>query len=194
MGRINTENGLILLVVLLFGIWIGIKLFAPKVENTVTVKETIRVDTVYVKVDTSFTKTATPEKPINPDSVRPKEPDKDPQPEKYDSVRSYSGTYQFDYGKFDWNIQTGGILNGYTFTPSITVPTIKTERERIVTVTKTIIQKGFFAGGGINSRGNIHAGAAYLGDKFLVEYNFVPLTVQTFSLGTHQVGLKYKIF
>lgn len=183
-----------LLAAALLGGLIALQLFAPKVENKITIKETVRVDTVFIKVDTSFTAKATPGKPIKPEDVRPKNPESDPEPEKYDSVRNYTGTYQFDYGKFDWSIQTGGILNGYTFKPSFTVPAITVQKEKVITETKTIIQKGLFAGGGINSQGNIHAGAAYLGNKFLVEYNFVPLTVQTFPNGVHQVGFKYKIF
>lgn len=195
LPKITQENGLILIILLLLGAWIGLKLFAPKVENTTTIEETTKIDTTLNKVDTSFSAQATPKKPIKPKKVRAKEPEKDPEPEKYDSIRSYNGTYHFDYGKFDWSVQTGGILDSYTFTPSFTIPTVTVEKEKTITQTKTIIQRGIFAGGGMNTNGQFHAGASYLGNKFIIEYNFVPQTVQNFSYGgVHQVGFKYKIF
>ena len=100
LPEITREKILILISGMLLGAWIGLRLFAPKVENTVTVKEVIHVDTFFVHVDTSFNAKATKNTPIKPKTTRPKDPEKDPQPEKYDSIRNYTGTYQFDYGKF----------------------------------------------------------------------------------------------
>lgn len=195
LPEITREKGLILLAGMLIGAWLGLKLFAPKVQNTVTVKEIIRVDTSYVYVDTSFNARATKDTPIKPKTTKAKDPEKDPQPEKYDSVRTYTGTYQFDYGKFDWSIETGGILSAYSFKPTITIPTVTVDKEKVITHTKTIIQKGLFAGGGINSKADFHIGATYLGEKYLIEYNIVPQTVQTYPITlVHQVGFKYKIF
>lgn len=194
LPEITREKGLILLAGMLIGAWLGVKLFAPKVENTVTVKEAIRVDTSYIYVDTSFNAKATKDKPIKPKSTRAKDPEKDPQIEKYDSVRNYTGSYQFDYGKFDWSIETGGVLGAYSFKPILTIPTVTVEKEKTVTETKTIIQKGLFAGAGINSKADFHIGASYLGEKYLIEYNFTPATARPISVNIHQVGFKYKIF
>jgi hypothetical protein len=197
LPKLNKENSIIALIILMIGGWIALKLFAPEVENTTTIEETVKVDTSYNKVDTSFFERATPKKPIKPKKVKAKVPEKDPEPEKYDSVRNYVGTYHFDYGKFDWSIDTGGILAGYTFTPSFTIPTVTTEKVKTITQTRTIIQRGVFAGGGMNSQGNFHAGATYLGNKFMIEYNFSPaagIQNQPITVNVHQVGFKYKIF
>lgn len=194
LPTINRESGLILLVILLLGAWIGVKLFAPKVENTTTIEETTKIDTTFQTIDTTFSERATPKKRIKPKKVRPTEPEKDPEPEKYDSVRTYKGTHHFDYGKFDWSIDTGGTLHGYTFTPTFTIPTVTNEKVKTITQTKTIIQRGLFAGGGINNQGDFHAGATYLGKKFLIEYNYTPSQIQPIPVNIHQVGFKYKIF
>lgn len=191
---INKEKGLIILVILLFGAWIGVKLFTPVVEDSTTIEETISVDTTFNTVDTSFTEKATKKRRIKPKSTTPTDLEKDPEPEKYDSIRHYAGTYHFDYGKFDWSINTGGVLNGYTFTPIFEIPTVATQKEKTITQTKTIIQRGLFAGAGMNTLSQFHVGATYLGKNFLIEYNFVPKRVQTIQYGgIHQVGFKYKI-
>lgn len=194
LPKINKENGLLLLVLLLLGAWIGLKLFAPRVENTTTIEETTTVDTTLHKVDTTFAEKATKKRPIRPKKVRPTDTAEDPEPEKYDSVRSYSGTHHFQYGKFDWSLQTGGVLHGFEFTPSFEIPQVNTVKEKTITQTRTIIQKGLFAGGGVNNLGDFHAGATYLGNKFLIEYNFTPATIQPVPVNVHQVGFKYKIF
>jgi hypothetical protein len=194
LPTINKENGLILLVILLLGAWIGVKLFAPKVENTTTIEETTKIDTTINKVDTTFSAQATKKKPFRPKKVRAKEPEKDPEAEKYDSVRSYSGTHHFQYGKFDWNVSTGGVLESFEFRPQFDIPTVTVEKEKTITQTRTIIQRGLFAGGGINNQGYFHAGATYLGKKFLIEYNYTPSQIQPVPVNIHQVGFKYKIF
>lgn len=191
---LNKENGLILLVILLFGAWVGVKLFTPKEVNETTIETKETIDTVKTKIDTTFAEKATPKKPIKPKKVKAKEPEKDPEPEKYDSIRSYSGTHHFHYGKFDWKVETGGVLTGYEFNPQFEIPTVTVTKEKTITQTRTIIQKGLFAGGGMNSAGQFHAGATYLGNKFLVEYNFTPAGLQPVPVNVHQVGFKYKIF
>lgn len=194
---LNRDNLILLILILLLGAYVGIKLFAPEVETKTEIKETVKTDTTFHQVDTTFSAKATPKKPIKPKKVKPKDPEKDPEPEKYDSIRSYAGTYHFDYGKFDWSINTGGILDSYTFNPTFTIPTITTEKVKTITQTRTIIQKGVFAGGGMNSAGNFHAGASYLGRNFMVDYHFTPAIAaqpNVVPVNVHQVGFKYKIF
>lgn len=188
--QLNKEKVLILLAGLAMGSWIGVLLFTPKIENTTTTIEKITYDTVWVNVDTVFSQVATKAKPIKPKDTRPKDPDKDPQPEKYDSIRYYSGTNSFEYGKLDWKISTGGVLQSYEFKPQFEIPTVTIEKEKTLTETKTIIQRGLFAGGGMNSRGSFHSGATYLGNNFLIEYNFSPAK----QVQTHQIGFKVKVF
>lgn len=199
LPAINKENTVILLIILVLGAYIGIKLFTPKVIETTETTEKITIDTTLITVDTTFSAQAKPKRPIKPNKVKPREPKLElhetPEKPSYDSIRSYTGTYHFDYGKFDWSIDTKGILDSYTFNPQFSVPQVTTTKEKTIIQTRTIIQKGVFAGGGMNTAGQFHAGATYLGNKFLIEYNFVPQTVQTLSYGgVHQVGFKYKIF
>lgn len=198
LPKINKENGLILLIIILLGAWIGVKLFTPKVIETTETTETITVDSTQIELDTTFSEKATPKKPIKPKKVKPREQELEihetPEKPVYDSIRSYSGTYVYDYGKFDWTIDTKGMLDSYTFNPQFSVPQVTTVKEKTITQTRTIIQKGVFAGGGMNSQGYFHAGATYLGNKFLIEYNYTPAGLQPVPVGVHQVGFKYKVF
>ena len=198
LPQINRENALILLLILILGAYIGIKLFTPKVIESVEITETITSDTSMIEVDTSFSATSTPKQPIRPKKVKPRNPEPEAHETEdnpvYDSIRSYSGTHYFQYGKFDWSINTKGMLDSYTFNPQFSVPQVNTVKERTITQTRTIIQKGIFAGGGMNSQGQFHAGATYLGNKFLIEYNYTPAGIQPIPIGVHQVGFKYKIF
>ncbi|HCX75309.1 MAG TPA: hypothetical protein DHU93_07725 [Algoriphagus sp.] len=196
LPKINRESGLLVLIILLLGVYIGVRLFTPEVvtETTVTTKETS--DTTYRDYDVTFSEKATQRKPIKPITVKPKTKES-PEPEKYDSTRSYSGTYHFDYGKFDWQINTGGILEGYEFKPSFSIPTVTHTKEKTITQTRTIIQKGIFVGGGVDSQRDFNVGATYLRKNFLIEYNFHP--AQGFGtvsepIPVHQVGFKYKLF
>lgn len=196
LPKINQENGLWILIILLIGSYIGVKVFTPEVveKTTVSIKDT--TDTTYQQIDTVFAQKATPRKRIKPIIVKPKT-EESPEPEKYDSTRSYKGTYHFDYGKFDWKIDTGGILDSYEFKPSFSIPTVTNTREKTITQTRTIIQKGIFVGGGIDSQRDFHVGATYLGKNFLIEYNFNP--AQGFGtapepIPVHQIGFKYKLF
>jgi hypothetical protein len=190
----STEKMMILLAILLLGAWIGLKLFAPKVENSTVIAEKTTIDTVKTVVDVVISDKATKRRPIKPKKVKAKDPELDPEPEKYDSIREYAGTNAFQYGKFDWKVRTGGILESYEFNPQFIIPTITVTKEKTITQTRTIIQKGVFAGGGMNSQGTFHAGATYLGNKFLIEYNFTPSGLQPIPAPIHQVGFKYKIF
>lgn len=198
LPKLNRENGLILLIILVLGAYIGIKLFTPKVIETTEITETITSDTTLIEVDTTFSAQANPKLPIKPKKVKPRVPELElhevPEKPAYDSIRSYTGTYHFDYGKFDWSIDTKGILDSYTFNPQFSVPQVTTTKEKTIIQTRTIIQKGVFAGGGMNSAGQFHAGATYLGNKFMIEYNFTPAGLQPVPVNVHQVGFKYKIF
>jgi hypothetical protein len=197
LPKFNKENGILLLIILLIGAWIGTRLFTPKVKNSIVIEEIIKTDTIMNVVDTVFSAQATKKKPFVPKKVQSKKPEQDPEPESYDSIRSYSGSNVFDYGKFDWEISTGGVLESYKFNPQFEIPTITIEKERTITQTRTIIQKGVFVGGGVSTQMDFHFGATYLGDKFMIEYNFIP--AQGFNslpntVQVHQIGVKYKIF
>lgn len=196
LPKLNQENGLIILIILLIGAYIGAKLFSPEVVTKTTIEETTTIDTTKVEIDTTFSEKATIRKPIKPIEIKPKT-EESPEPEKYDSTRTYSGTHYFDYGKFDWKINTGGILDSYEFRPQIEVPTVTITKEKTVTQTRTIIQKGLFLGGGLNSQVQYHIGATYLGNKWMIEYNYSPAMrygAINQPIPVHQVGFKYKIF
>lgn len=196
LPQINRENGIILLAILLIGAWIGVKVFTPKVINETTIEINETSDTTSIEVDTTFSEKATPRRPIKPITIKPKTEDS-PEPEKYDSIRSYTGSYSFDYGKFDWQIDTGGILEGYEFKPQFEIPVITHTKEKTITQTRTIVQKGVYLGGGFNTAQDYHFGATYLGNKWMIEYNYTPAygygTLPN-SIQVHQVGFKYKIF
>jgi hypothetical protein len=170
MGNILKNE---LMIGLLLGLLIALILFSffwkkPDPE-TITVTEQIilhKVDTVYVI------------KTPNPDKTSPSS-----EPERYDSTRFYSGRKIFDYGFFDWKIETGGYLNEFTFQPTLLIP----ERRTSETIIKTNYQQGFFLGGGFSSNMGIYAGASYLGKGYMVDLSYNPI------LNYSQLGVKIRL-
>lgn len=170
---------------MILGVIVYLAFFKPDMSSTeVTTTKTETVTTIE-QIDTTWKEEVTPKKPIRPKKTVAKNPEKEPEPEKYDSVRSYSGTHYFEYGKFDWNVETGGTLLGYTFTPTLNIPTTTTTTTTTSVKTHYIYPKGIYAGLSADSELNWGVNASYVTKDLLVGYSYRPGSVMQ-PIGTGQ--------
>lgn len=158
---------------ILLGFFLGLALISffgnsdPEEKTTITEEVIIhKIDTVYVdrypEADKSLASS---------------------EPEKYDSLRFYSGRKKFDYGFFDWKIETGGYLNEFMFHPTLLIP----ERKTTETIIRTNYQKGIYLGGGFSSNMGFYLGGSYLGKGWMADVTYNPIS----NYG--QVGIKIRI-
>jgi len=111
-----------------------------------------------------------------------------PDPEKYDSIRTYHGSEKHLYGRINWTAITGGYLQHLEINPVLTIP-LQTVTNTIEKKTTSIIKpKGLYATGGINSEYKYSVGATYLNDKSLFGYEYTP------QLQLHEIKAGFKIF
>lgn len=141
-------------------------LLAPEFESRVEVLTTTETKIDWVKKDTTI---------INyRDSLVLKivKTEASPEPEKYDSIRTYRGSVPSLYGLINWKARTGGELQQIEFNPVFSIP-VKT----ISTTTETKSQKverpkGLFITGGVRSDQDFAAGALYLRDRSVFSYDY----------------------
>jgi hypothetical protein len=162
-----------LLVGMLLGFLVALILISFFWKQPEPERITITEEVILHKIDTVYIVTA----PTPDQSIVSQEP------ERYDSTRFYSGRKIFDYGFFDWKIETGGYLNEFTFQPTLLIP----ERRTSQTITQINYQQGFFLGGGFSSNMGIYAGASYLGKGYMVDLTYNPIMNYT------QLGVKLRL-
>lgn len=144
-------------------------------SKEVITTETNTVTTIQ-QVDTTWKEQATKKRPIRPKKTIAKNPEKEPESEKYDSVRIYNGVHHFEYGKFDWSVETGGTLLGYTFTPTFNIPTTTTTTTTTSVKTQYVYPKGIYAGMSTDSQLNWGVNASYVTKDLLIGYSYRPGT------------------
>lgn len=106
-----------------------------------------------------------------------------PEPEKYDSIRTYTGTEKHLYGVINWRVKTGGYLQHLELNPNLKIP-IVTNTNTIERKTAYVVEpKGLYFTGGINSRFNYSVGLTYLNNKSLFSGRYAPQT-NTFEIAT----------
>jgi hypothetical protein len=170
------------LVAVVAGVLIGFFtckwLFVPKVQTVVEYRETIKTDTVFVPVKEFVTVTDIRHRVIRDtvliDTYKPR-------------IQAFSGTFPFTYGNAYLTGEVLGEVLRADLRTDFKMPVITNTITKEKTTTTTIIQKGLFVGGGINSAQEFHVGAAYLGKNFMIGYDFQP------GIQSHQIGFKHKI-
>jgi hypothetical protein len=178
------------IAILLVGIVIGFYLYdwflAPEVKSETIIKETIKTDTVWmVQKDTVYLdRTKIVHEHLRDTIIENYKPE----------INRFSATLPFLYGNLYVNGQVLGQILQMNANSDFKIPKIETTINREKTTTTTIIQKGIFVGGGANSNMQYHVGATYLGNKFLLEYNFQPRQGTDMTIPVHQAGLKIKLF
>lgn len=189
----------VIIISFILGIIVCHKLFHPELKDEVITTTETSTKTTIETVDEEFGERATQTKPIVAKRVFPKNEAKDPEPEKYDSIRQYSGTYSFDYGKFDWEIETGGLLTSYNFKPTLLIPTTETTTNTSTVKRSYVYPKGIYAGVSADSELAWGVNATYVQKDFLVGYSyrpgysFQPLVTNEFK-PVHEVRAAINIF
>lgn len=190
----------VILIAFVLGIIVCHALFHPERKDVIETTTETKIETTIEEVDTSFQEQATVSKPIKPKKTVAKNDLKEPEPEKYDSVRHYSGTYTFDHGKFDWEIETGGTLLGYSYKPTLFIPTTTKETTTTTNRISYIYPKGIYAGLSADSELVWGVNATYVQKDFLLGYSYrpgavlQPLSVSQGIKPVHEVRAAVNIF
>jgi hypothetical protein len=162
-----------LFIGILLGFFLGLSMISFFGKNEIQEQKTITEEVIIHKVDTVFIIR-------NPKTVTTLV---SAEPEKYDSLRFYSGRKNFDYGFVDWKIETGGFLNEFMFHPTLLIP----EKTHTETIIRTNYQKGIYLGGGFTSHMGYYVGASYLGKGWMADISYNPTLRQT------QLGIKIRL-
>lgn len=108
-----------------------------------------------------------------------------PEPEKYDSIRTYRGLETFEYGSLSWEARTLGSLGFVKFTPTINIPTtIKTVEKESTKIIKT---KALYLQSSVSTNYKFEIGASYIFKDVIASYSYSP------SVGFHRIGVGIKI-
>jgi hypothetical protein len=179
------------IAILLVGIVIGFYLYdwflAPEVKEKIveTIKIETRIDSVPYKEIVYVDRVKIVHRHIR-DTVFS-------EPYKL-RINRFSATFPMLYGNAYLSGEVLGEVLNTSLTTDFKLPQITNTITKEKTTTNTIIQKGIFVGGGANSDMQYHVGATYLGNKFLLEYNFQPRQGTDMTIPVHQAGLKIKLF
>lgn len=157
-------------LILAFGVFLGILLCSLLFQNDIEEKtketrETV-TETVYNYIDTT----------IYHYKIVPRYVDISPDPEKYDSVRTYTGKDNFIHGYYDWEIKTGGFLNSFKFNPVMAIPQTTTVTTATKETVMMIYPKGIYLGGSMGTDINFGVNASYVNKDMIVGYGYKPGT------------------
>jgi hypothetical protein len=89
-------------------------------------------------------------------------------------IKQFSATFPLLYGNAHLSGEVLGEVLKTSLRTDFRIPTVTNTVTKEKTTTTTIIQKGFFVGGGFSNTTDWHVGAAYLGKGYLVELNYTP--------------------
>ncbi len=89
-------------------------------------------------------------------------------------IKQFSATFPLLYGNAHLDGEVLGEVLKTSLRTDFRIPTVTNTVTKEKTTTTTIVQKGFFVGGGFSNTTDWHVGAAYLGKGYLVELNYTP--------------------
>jgi hypothetical protein len=174
------DNKLILATII--GIIIGLFLYdwflVPEVSTRVEIVETIKSDTVYIS---------------HRDTIRIRDIkyiyERDTIIENYQpKIRGFKEFYPTMFGDVWINGEVLGQLRYVDISHDLRIPTVTNVIERNKTVTNTVLSKGLYLGGGVNSLLQYNVSASYVDNKYLFQYQYQP------QLNVHQIGVAKKLF
>jgi hypothetical protein len=108
-------------------------------------------------------------------------------------INQYTGIERTLNGSFTWVAHTSGYLNDLKFRTDFNTKIITNTVDRDRTTIVTLIQKGLFAGAGIDSNSSFSLGAAYLGNGYMVNVNYIP-NAKGQANSVLQADLKFRLF
>ena len=171
-----------LILAAIIGVIIGLLLYdfflVPEVITKVNIVETIKSDTVYV---------------TQRDTIKIRDVkyiyERDTIIENYQpKIRGFKEFYPTMYGKIWINGEVLGQLRYVDISHHLEIPMVTNTITKEKTVTNTVLSKGVYLGGGVNSIMQYNVSASYVDNKYLFQYQYQP------QLRVHQIGLAKKIF
>jgi hypothetical protein len=171
-----------LILAAIIGVIIGLLLYdfflVPEVITKVNIVETIKSDTVYV---------------TQRDTIKIRDVkyvyERDTIIENYQpKIRGFKEFYPTMYGDVWVTGQVLGELRYVDISHDFKIPTVTNTITKEKTVTNTVLSKGVYLGGGVNSIMQYNVSASYVDNKYIFQYQYQP------QLNVHQIGLAKKIF
>lgn len=104
-------------------------------------------------------------------------------------LRRFTGQRPFLYGNTFFSTVVAGELLEIDITNDFKIPTITNTITTKETITRTVYSKGLYLGGGVNSLLDPKIGAAYVNNKWVVNYDY-----SFKDQGIHDITIKRKIF
>jgi len=92
------------------------------------------------------------------------------------------------YGNISINGEVLGELRYVDISHDFKIPMVTNTITKEKTVTNTVLSKGVYLGGGVNSIMQYNVSASYVDNKYLFQYQYQP------QLRVHQIGLAKKLF
>lgn len=174
------DNKVILATII--GIVLGLLLYdfflVPDVITKVNIVETIKSDTVYVtQRDTIKIRDIkyVYERDTIIKNYRPK-------------IRGFKEFYPTMYGDIWINGEVLGELRYVDISHNLEIPVVTNVITKEKTLTNTVLSKGIYIGGGINSLLQYNVSASYVDNRYLFQYQYKP------QLKVHQIGVAKKLF
>jgi hypothetical protein len=174
------DNKIILATII--GIVFGLLLYdfflVPDVITKVNIVETIKSDTVYVtQRDTIKIRDVKYiyERDTIIENYRPK-------------IRGFKEFYPTMFGNVWVTGEVLGDLRYVDISHNLEIPLVTNIITKEKTLTNTVLSKGIYIGGGINSIMQYNVSASYVDNKYLFQYQYQP------QLKVHQIGVAKKLF
>jgi len=174
------DNKIILATII--GIVFGLLLYdfflVPDVITKVNIVETIKSDTVYV---------------TQRDTIKIRDIkyvyERDTIIENYQpKIRGFKEFYPTMFGNVWINGEVLGELRYVDVSHDFKIPTVTNTITKEKTVTNTILSKGLYFGGGINSLMQYSVSASYVDSRYIFQYQYQP------QINVHQIGVAKKLF
>ncbi len=171
-----------LIIATIAGVIIGLLLYdsflVPEVSTRVEVLETIKSDTVYIS---------------HRDTIRIRDVkyiyERDTIIENYQpKIRGFKEFYPTMYGNISINGEVLGELRYVDVNHDFKIQTVTNTITKEKTVTNTVLSRGLYLGGSINSLMQYSVSASYVDSRYLFQYQYQP------QINVHQIGVAKKLF
>ena len=152
----------------------------PEISERVEVVETFKVDTVYIEVrDTIRIDRTQVQIEYVTDTVI--------QTQSF-PINRFTGLEPTLYGDIRYTGLVAGHFLNMQLNTNFRIPQVTNTINREKTVTRVINPRGMYIGGSVSDQIQFSAGASYLDNLWLFDYWY------DFSVGSHSVGVKRKVF
>ena|SRR5690606_32498472 len=118
----------------------------------------------------------------------PYQAEESPEPEKYDSLRTYKGFELIPFGSISWQATTGGYLKDIRFNPKLDIPVVTNTITRRETVVRNLEKPSLYLTASYQTGlKNLSPGVVYTNKNLLAGYRY------NFSIENHEFTLGWRI-